>query len=95
MAPDAREPSVAVSKEASDARSCVHLRRVVPRYVLTNSGYHQGYSRVFDERQMSWGNTSWSAITGLLLGVLVWDNCAHGGQIAYLGDYYEGMGWPV
>ncbi|MAF37304.1 MAG: hypothetical protein CL696_00210 [Chloroflexi bacterium] len=70
-------------------------RRVVPRYVLTNSGYHQGYSRVFDERQMSWCNTSWSAITGFLLGVLVWDNCAHGGQIAYLRGYYEGMGWPV
>jgi hypothetical protein len=44
---------------------------------------------------MSRGATSWSAITGLLLGVLVWDNCAHGGQIAYLRGYYEGMGWPV
>jgi len=33
---------------ASEAPSCVHLRRVVPRYGLTTGGYHQGYSRVFD-----------------------------------------------
>jgi len=42
------------------------------------------------ERQMSWGAT-----IGLLLGVLVWDNCVHGGQIAYLRGYYKGMGWFV
>ncbi len=27
------------------------------------------------------------------LGVLVWDNIVHGGQIAYLRGYYKGMGW--
>ena len=42
------------------------------------------------ERQMSWGAT-----IGLLLGVLVWDNCVHGGQVAYLRGYYKGMGWFV
>ncbi|MDP6549035.1 MAG: DinB family protein [Dehalococcoidia bacterium] len=30
---------------------------------------------------------------GDALGVLVWDNIAHGGQIAYLRGYYQGMGW--
>ena len=27
--------------------------------------------------------------------VLVFDNCVHGGQIAYLRGYYKGMGWFV
>ena len=27
------------------------------------------------------------------IGQLVWDNVAHGGQIAYLRGFYEGMGW--
>ena len=30
---------------------------------------------------------------GEALGVLVWDNIAHGGQIAYLRGYFRGMGW--
>ncbi|HJN86333.1 MAG TPA: DinB family protein [Dehalococcoidia bacterium] len=30
---------------------------------------------------------------GDALGILVWDNIAHGGQIAYLRGYYQGMGW--
>tara|TARA_B100000315_G_scaffold234683_1_gene248945 strand:- start:660 stop:1211 length:552 start_codon:yes stop_codon:yes gene_type:complete len=30
---------------------------------------------------------------GDALGVLVWDNIVHGGQIAYLRGYYRGMGW--
>lgn len=27
------------------------------------------------------------------LGILVWDNIVHGGQVAYLRGYFEGMGW--
>ena len=27
------------------------------------------------------------------LGIVVFDNCVHGGQIAYLRGYYKGMGW--
>ena len=27
------------------------------------------------------------------LGILVWDNIVHGGQVAYIRGYYEGMGW--
>ena len=27
------------------------------------------------------------------LGQMVWDNVAHGGQIAYLRGLYRGMGW--
>lgn len=30
-----------------------------------------------------------------LLGVFVFDNITHGGQIAYLRGYYQGMGWFV
>ena len=35
------------------------------------------------------------ASIGSLLGVLVFDNCVHGGQIAHLRGYYKGMGWFV
>ena len=36
-----------------------------------------------------------AASIATLLGVVVFDNCVHGGQIAYLRGYYEGMGWFV
>ena len=36
-----------------------------------------------------------TASLGSFLGVLVFDNCVHGGQIAYLRGYYKGMGWFV
>ena len=32
---------------------------------------------------------------GSFLGTLVFDNCVHGGQIAYLRGFYRGMGWFV
>lgn len=28
-----------------------------------------------------------------VLGQMTWDNIAHGGQIAYLRGFYQGMGW--
>ena len=34
-----------------------------------------------------------TASVGSFLGVMVYDNCVHGGQIAYLRGYYKGMGW--
>ena len=34
-----------------------------------------------------------TASIGSFLGVMVYDNCVHGGQIAYLRGYYKGMGW--
>lgn len=30
---------------------------------------------------------------GEALGILVWDNIVHGGQVAYLRGYFEGLGW--
>jgi len=30
-----------------------------------------------------------------MLGILIYDNTVHGGQIAYLRGYYKGMGWFV
>ena len=30
---------------------------------------------------------------GEALGVLVWDNVVHGGQVAYLRGYFKGLGW--
>ena len=37
------------------------------------------------------GGTTMSV--GDALGILVWDNIVHGGQVAYLRGYFEGMGW--
>ena len=36
-----------------------------------------------------------TASIGSFLGVMVYDNCVHGGQIAYLRGYYKGMGWFI
>jgi hypothetical protein len=27
------------------------------------------------------------------LAILLWDNIVHGGQVAYLRGYHQGMGW--
>lgn len=27
------------------------------------------------------------------IGILVWDNIVHGGQVAYIRGYFQGMGW--
>ena len=27
------------------------------------------------------------------LGILVWDNIVHGGQVAYIRGYFQGLGW--
>ena len=46
------------------------------------------------ERQLEVPNRPAASI-GSFLGVLIFDNCVHGGQIAYLRGYYKGMGWFV
>lgn len=45
------------------------------------------------ERQIPFSAPLNTVSLGDALGVLVWDNIVHGGQIAYLRGYYQGMGW--
>ena len=45
------------------------------------------------ERQIPFPAPPNTLSAGDALGVLVWDNIVHGGQIAYLRGYYQGMGW--
>ncbi len=45
------------------------------------------------ERQIPFPALPDTLSVGDALGVLVWDNIVHGGQIAYLRGYYQGMGW--
>ena len=45
------------------------------------------------ERQIPAPPPANSQSVGEVLGILVFDNCVHGGQIAYLRGYYQGMGW--
>lgn len=45
------------------------------------------------ERQVPFPALPDTAPIGTVLGVLVYDNIVHGGQIAYLKGYHKGMGW--
>lgn len=45
------------------------------------------------EKQVPFPALPNTAAMGDVLGVLVFDNIVHGGQIAYLRGYYRGMGW--
>tara|TARA_B100000315_G_C14168358_1_gene403382 strand:- start:11 stop:538 length:528 start_codon:yes stop_codon:yes gene_type:complete len=45
------------------------------------------------ERQIPFPAPPDTISIGDALGILVWDNIVHGGQIAYLRGYYQGMGW--
>ncbi len=47
------------------------------------------------EKQVPFPAPPNTAAMGDVLGVLVFDNIVHGGQIAYLRGYYQGMGWFV
>ena len=54
--------------------------------------YISGLDAAGLERQVpAPGGTTMSV--GEALGILVWDNIVHGGQIAYLRGYFEGLGW--
>ena len=44
-------------------------------------------------REIIWTAPSSTLSVGEALGILVWDNIVHGGQVAYLRGYYRGTGW--
>ena len=56
-----------------------------------------GYLRTLPEadlaREIVWTAPSAMMSIGDALGILVWDNIVHGGQVAYLRGYYRGTGW--
>ena len=45
-------------------------------------------------REIKWNQPTETMVVDDALGILVWDNIAHGGQVAYLRGYHQGMGWP-
>ena len=47
------------------------------------------------EREIPFPALPEKAPIGTILGVLVFDNIVHGGQIAYLKGYHKGMGWFI
>ena len=57
--------------------------------------YIQPLSAIDLERQIPAARPPDTASIGSRLGVVVYDNCVHGGQIAYLRGCYKGMGWFV
>ena len=44
-------------------------------------------------REINWTAPTSAMPVGEALGILVWDNIVHGGQVAYLRGYFRGMGW--
>ena len=44
-------------------------------------------------REIQWTAPMDTFSVGEALGILVWDNIVHGGQVAYLRGYYRGTGW--
>ena len=57
--------------------------------------YIQPLSAVDLDRQIPAARPPDTVSIGSRLGVVVYDNCVHGRQIAYLRGYYKGMGWFV
>ena len=45
------------------------------------------------EREIPWTAPATTLRVDEALGILVWDNIVHGGQVAYLRGYFQGMGW--
>ena len=45
------------------------------------------------EREIPWTAPVATLRIDEALGILVWDNIVHGGQVAYLRGYFQGMGW--
>ena len=44
-------------------------------------------------REVQWTAPGATMVVDDALGILVWDNIVHGGQVAYLRGYHRGMGW--
>ena len=45
------------------------------------------------DREISMTMPAMTLPVGEALGILVWDNIVHGGQVAYLRGYFRGSGW--
>ena len=45
------------------------------------------------ERKIVMGTVPEPRTVATLMGQMVWDTVAHGGQIAYLRGFFQGMGW--
>ena len=56
--------------------------------------YIAGLSAADLERQVPAPGPAGSTMSvGDALGIMVWDNVVHGGQVAYVRGYFEGIGW--
>lgn len=57
------------------------------------SDYINGLDAAGLERQVPAAAPGTTMSVADALGILVWDNIVHGGQVAYIRGYYEGLGW--
>jgi len=44
-------------------------------------------------REIPWNAPTETMYMEEALAILLWDNIVHGGQVAYLRGYHQGMGW--
>ena len=86
------------NKEQVTASDLPAKNLLVDYYEAVNAAareYIQPLSAVDLDRQIPAARPPDTVSIGSRLGVVVYDNYVHGGQIAYLRGYYKGMGWFV
>ena len=57
------------------------------------AGYLSSLSDADQAREVDWTAPMSTMRVDDALGILVWDNIVHGGQVAYLRGYFRGMDW--
>ena len=57
------------------------------------SAYISSLSDADMKREIPGTTPPGSMVVDDALGILVWDNIVHGGQVAYLRGFHQGMGW--
>jgi hypothetical protein len=96
MAPDPDEFGIGWTSEQVGGWQAPAQNVLMGYYGAVNGAaveYIQGLSSSDLEREMPSPNPPGVQTVAEALGILVWDNIVHGGQVAYLRGYYQGMGW--
>jgi hypothetical protein len=57
------------------------------------AAYIGGLSESDLAREVQWNAPTETMAVEDALGILLWDNIVHGGQVAYLRGFHQGMGW--
>ena len=96
MAPDPDEFGISWTSAQVEQWQAPSRDVLMGYYAAANAAaveYIQGLDNADLERVITTPNPPGAQSVSEALGILVWDNIVHGGQVAYLRGYYQGMGW--